>query len=69
LPTLNCQCPTCGKVTPHRTSGAHERQREPDGRDSQSMECAICKTATRVYFSKGTNEFQENLDTPHDSNA
>ncbi len=33
------------------------------------MDCAICETSTNVCFTECTNEFQENLDTPNDSDA
>lgn len=69
MPILMSPCPTCGEPTPHRSAGVQTRQREPDGRVSQMMECAVCKTSTKVYFTEGTNEFQENLDTPNDEDA
>jgi len=68
-PTLMCTCPTCGKPTPHRSEGVDRREREPDGRVFQWMECAVCRTSTKVPFTEGTNEFQENLDTPNDLDA
>jgi hypothetical protein len=69
MATVMSPCPTCKQPTPHHTTGVHTRQRERDGRVSQMMECAACKTSTRVYFTEGTNEFQENLDLPDDGDA
>lgn len=62
MPTLMCPCTTCKKQTPHQSAGV--RQKESDGRVSQMMQCVVCKTLTTVYFTKGTNEFQVNLDLP-----
>ena len=62
-------CPTSKKGTPHCTPGVQTKQREPDGRLSQLMECVACNTSTRVYFSEGTMEFQENLDFPDNTDA
>ncbi|PHQ32766.1 hypothetical protein CEE69_23535 [Rhodopirellula bahusiensis] len=62
-------CPTCDKPTHHKSAGVDSKQTEPDGRVYQAMDCAICGTSTKVYFTEGTNEFQENLDTPNDSDA
>ena len=67
MPHISTPCPTCKKPTPHRTAGVNSQQREEDGRVYQLMECVICKTATKVYFTEGTNEFQEHLDTPDGS--
>ena len=64
MPSVMSACPTCKKFTPHRSAGVSQRLREPDGRVYQEMECAVCKTSTKVYFTEGTNEFQENLDAP-----
>jgi hypothetical protein len=64
-----CPCPTCNERTPHQTEGVHTRLREPDGRVSQMMQCVVCKTSTRVYFTEGTDEFQINLDLPNNSDA
>lgn len=69
MATLANLCPTCNKRTPHRSAGVQQHQRDPDGRVSQMMECAVCKTSTKVYFNEGTNEFQENLETPNDSES
>lgn len=69
MATLNIPCPTCVKPTPHKTPGVDSKQTEPDGRVYQTMDCAICGTSTKVYFTEGTNEFQENLDTPNDFDA
>lgn len=67
MTTISTPCPTCKKPTPHRTSGVHLRLRESDGRVSQSMECCICSTLIKVYFTEGTNEFQKNLEEPTNS--
>lgn len=64
MATMMCPCPTCGNPTPHYSEGFNTRQLQPDGRTSQTMKCAVCKTSTRVYFTPETNEFQENLDMP-----
>ncbi len=69
MPTMMTPCPTCMKPTPHRSTGVHTQLRESDGRVSQEMSCAICNTSTRVYFTEGTNEFQDNLDAPNDTDA
>ena len=66
---LNMKCPTCKKNTPHKSAGHNTQQTDSDGRVSQEMTCAECKTSTRVYFKPGTNEFQENLDAPDDTDA
>ena len=57
--------PTCKMPTPHRSTGVSSKVTEPDGRVYQQMECTICRTSTKVYFTKGTNESQENLDAPN----
>ncbi len=62
-PGVRSHCPTCDKPTYHRTSGTSLKLREPDGRVSQAMECSLCGTLTKVYFTHGTDEFQENLDS------
>jgi hypothetical protein len=64
MPILMSPCPTCGRPTPHNSEGHSTHQLEPDGRTSQAMKCVVCETSTRVYFTPGSNEFQENLDTP-----
>lgn len=69
MATTMSPCPTCGKRTPHHSAGVKGKQTEPDGRVYQEMECAICKTSTKVYFTPGTDEFQENLDAPDNSEA
>ncbi len=69
MTTAIYQCPTCNKPTPHQSEGVHTLLRVPDGRVSQMMQCAICKTSTRVYFTEGTNEFQESLDGPNNTDA
>lgn len=66
---LHMECPTCKKATPHKSVGYNTTQTEADGRVSQEMACAECKTSTRVYFTPGTNEFQENLDVPDNTGA
>ena len=68
MASVMSHCTTCKKPTPHRTAGVREEQRAPDGRVSQMMECAICKTSTRVYFTDAA-EFQENLELPDDREA
>lgn len=62
-------CPTCGIHTPHRSDGYSTSEIDADGRTSQVMQCSTCKTSTRVYFAPGSNEFQENLDTPDRTDA
>jgi hypothetical protein len=47
--------------------GVHTTQREPDGRVSQLMECSVCQTSTRVYFTEDTDEFDKNLKAPEES--
>lgn len=69
MTTVMSRCPTCKQLTPHRTTGVHAKQQEADGRVFQMMECAVCRTSTRVYFTEGTNEFQENLDLPEDGST
>ncbi|QDV38866.1 hypothetical protein [Tautonia plasticadhaerens] len=69
MPTLMSLCPTCGKPTPHHSAGFNSKQTDADGRVHQEMECAICKISTKVYFAQGTNEFQENLEAPNDTDA
>jgi hypothetical protein len=64
-----CSCPTCNDTTPHRTGGVDSSSPEPDGRVSQSMTCTICNTMTKVPFTEGTTEFQDNLDAPDGSSG
>ncbi len=64
MATIMTPCPTCNKRTPHRSAGVNSKVKDADGRVYQQMECAVCKTSTKVYFTEGTNEFQENLDAP-----
>ena len=66
-PTVLSLCPTCGKRT--CSTGVSRKLREPDGRVYLEMECGVCCTSTKVYFTEGTNEFQENLDAPDDAEA
>jgi len=33
------------------------------------MKLVVCETSTRVYFTPGSSEFQENLDTPDRTDA
>ena len=69
MPIVMSSCPTCGKPTPHKSPGVDIEQREPDDRVFQAMECAICGTSTKVYFTEHTNEFQKNLDSPDDTDS
>ena len=67
VPTVTANCETCRKRTPHRTTPVSAMDFEPDGRQFQTMACALCGAFTKVYFTPGTNEFQENLDYEVDS--
>lgn len=69
MPTVLNQCPTCDTRTPHHSDGVAETEKDEDGRNWQWMECAVCGTSTKVLFTEGTNEFQENLDVPDDLDA
>lgn len=69
MATAISPCTTCNKPTPHKTPGVATKECEPDGRVYQTMEFAVCGTSTKVYFTESTNEFQEHLDTPDDSDA
>lgn len=69
MATVIISCPTCGTLRPHKAPGVAAKERGPDGRVYQTMECAVCGTSTKVFFTEGTDEFQEHLDTPDDSDA
>jgi hypothetical protein len=67
VPTVTANCETCQKRTPHRATPTSAMDFEADGRQFQMMACAQCGASTKVYFTPGTNEFQENLDHEVDS--
>jgi len=69
--TQMAECSKCKKLTPDYTDGVKGKERESDGRVFQWMTCAVpsCGTSEKIYFTPGTNEFQENADLPNDSDA
>ena len=69
MATFTYYCPTCAKEMPHHSDGFGLIQREPDGRTFQTMECGKCKTSTKVFFTPGTNEFDQNLEAKDDTEA
>ena len=67
FPPVTANCETCQKQTPHRATPTSAMDFEPDGRKFQTMACTRCGAFTKVYFTPGTDEFQENLDYEVDS--
>lgn len=67
VPTVTANCETCQKRTPHEATPTSAMDFEADGRQFQMMACADCGASTKVYFTRGTNEFHESLDDEVDS--
>ena len=64
-PTFMTACPTCDERTPHYVVdiGTDEHG------DYQMMECAkpSCRTRVTVYKGEEGQDFQSNIDAPHDA--
>ena len=67
MATVSTTCSIYSNPLPYRTSGVLTRFRESDDCVSQSIECCICSTLIKIYFTEGTHEFQGNLGEPIDS--
>jgi hypothetical protein len=69
MTTFTLRCSICKKPTPHYSTGTHLSEAEPDGQVFQRTQCAECKTVMKVYYKPDTNEFQQNVDAPDDTDA
>lgn len=61
MATVMMPCPVCQKPTPHYTPGT---ERNEGGERYQAHTCAICGCWTNVRTGEHGEEFQENVDTP-----